>query len=330
MPDVGAPKNDIGYDNYVQEGYDDDVWLTADLNNSLATAKPASNIVYTVAGRLPEMNNSQEVAGGIGVANLSGAAWYDREWREVAKTHPDWTKEQVYGEMTRRIQEADWNALYQNVISDIAHSSSPAERDQKIERYRSKLLGFYVSGIDVDNDVEYLREVQGVEPQYRLSPTNTAFVDATLSFQDMANGYHLEYNENGVLWRVKASGEPHPDDLAKYLQQQEYKQSISENLDKNFSMGLGGSIIGKTSVAGGLIQTEGTLIQESSKARDSLFNGPLLTSARMSDVDPYFSGAETEYATDGSISDYISDKWREFETWRGKAEISTSIRNDNA
>jgi hypothetical protein len=71
-----------------------------------------------------------------------------------------------------------------------------------------------------------LYEDQGVEPQYRLSPTNPAFVDAELSFQDMTNGYHLEYNENGILWRVKSSGEPHPEDLIKYYQQLEYKDSI--------------------------------------------------------------------------------------------------------
>ena len=70
-----------------------------------------------------------------------------------------------------------------------------------------------------------LYEDQGVESQYRLSPTNPAFVDAELSSQDMANDYHLEYNENGILWRVKASGEPHPEDLIKYYQQLEYKGS---------------------------------------------------------------------------------------------------------
>jgi hypothetical protein len=308
MPDVGDPKNDTGYE--FMEEYYDDVWLTADLNNSLATAKPASNSVYAAVERLSEMNNSQKVVGEIGVVNQIGAAWYDREWREIAKANPVWTEQQVYDEMTRHIQEADWNARYKNVISDIANSSTPAEREQKIKYYTSELLSFYVSGIDVDNDVTYLREVQGVEPQYRLAPTNSAFVDATLSFQDIANDYHLEYNSNGIKWRVKPSGVVHPDDLAKFQQQQEYIQSISDNLAAKASMGVGSPIAGNASqetsvVRKEITQAECTFVQGSSIAGSSQLSGKLIAASAMSDMDPYFQGTGNPIAG----GDYFS-MWR--------------------
>ncbi len=156
-------------------------------------------------------------------------------------------------------------------MEEIAHSKTPAERDEKIEQYKSQLLEYYVSGIDVDNDVEYLREVQGVEPQYRLSPDNPAFIDAILSFQDRANDYDLKYNENYVKWRIKPSGAVHPDDWDNYLIQQEYKQSISDNMVAKASMVVGGPIAGKASqevsvVTKEIAETESTFVQESSNA----------------------------------------------------------------
>lgn len=55
--------------------------------------------------------------------------------------------------------------------------------------------------------------------QYILGPTNPTFVDATLSDQDIALGYCLEYNENGILWRINTIGIPHPDDYDNFLEQ---------------------------------------------------------------------------------------------------------------
>lgn len=204
-----------------------------------------------------------------GVSAPSGEEWYYQEAQKLQIEHPDWNIDQI----TAKMSETVWNNNYHALMNDIANSSSPEERDQKIENYRSQLLEFYASGINVDNDVAYLRNVQGVDHRYLLSPTNPAFIDATLSFRDMANGYHLEYNENYILWRVKASGEPHPEDLVKYYQQLEYNQSISDNLVAKVSMVLGGPITGKASqetsvVTRELTQTEHTFIraQESSKA----------------------------------------------------------------
>lgn len=52
-----------------------------------------------------------------------------------------------------------------------------------------------------------------------LGPFSTVFNDATLTYQDIAWGYRLEYNPNGILWRVNAAGIPHPDDYYSYLEQ---------------------------------------------------------------------------------------------------------------
>ena len=50
-------------------------------------------------------------------------------------------------------------------------------------------------------------------------PFSMVFDDATLTYQNMDWGYHLEYNPNGILWRVSAAGIPHPDDYNNYLEQ---------------------------------------------------------------------------------------------------------------
>ncbi|HWR44609.1 hypothetical protein [Sporomusa sp.] len=61
-----------------------------------------------------------------------------------------------------------------------------------------------------------------------LGPNNIAFIDATLSHIDIALGFHLEYNPNGILWRVSSSGLPHPDDLDKYIVQNQVIEGATE------------------------------------------------------------------------------------------------------
>jgi|GEM_PF-1252745 len=100
-----------------------------------------------------------------------------------------------------------------------------------------------------------------------LGPTNPAFVDATLSDQDIAHGLHSEYNPNGILWRVNAAGIPHPDDLDKYFEQQRVIESTNNRTVEeveplvNTSQDAGGAL------AGGV--GDGTLMQ-----RDSSASGP--------------------------------------------------------
>ncbi|WP_094605342.1 hypothetical protein SPSIL_002550 [Sporomusa silvacetica DSM 10669] len=76
-----------------------------------------------------------------------------------------------------------------------------------------------------------------IKPFTAIAPTNSAFIDATISREDIGNGYTLDYNSNGILWRVNAAGIPHPDDLENFYEQQEIIQGYSEsksniNLDK--------------------------------------------------------------------------------------------------
>ncbi len=60
-----------------------------------------------------------------------------------------------------------------------------------------------------------------------LGPANPAFIDATMNGQDIAYNYTLDYNPNGVLWRVNASGIPHPDDFDRYYEQQRIIESTT-------------------------------------------------------------------------------------------------------
>ncbi|SHJ02920.1 hypothetical protein SAMN02745170_01557 [Propionispora hippei DSM 15287] len=64
-------------------------------------------------------------------------------------------------------------------------------------------------------------------------PSNPAFIDASLNEQDIEYDYRLEYNPNGVLWRVNAAGMPHLYDLDQYYEQERViesaiKQTITE------------------------------------------------------------------------------------------------------
>ena len=61
-----------------------------------------------------------------------------------------------------------------------------------------------------------------------LGSDNIAFIDATLSYIDSAFGYHLEYNPNGILWRVSDSGLVHPEDVDKYLVQNQAIERAAE------------------------------------------------------------------------------------------------------
>ncbi len=226
--------------------------------------------------------------------NNSGAAWYDRTWRELKAANSGWSDQQVTDEMTRQINLSDWNYNYKKLITDIANSSSPAERERKIADHKSELAAYRASKIDVDNDLTYLRVTQGevagqateteksniftidysfssdlkqsfaenwhYSSQRLLAPNNPAFIDATLNDLDIAFDYRLDYNPNGVLWRVSAAGRVHPDDLEKFYQQQEFIQTAADSLSTKFTMGMGGPILDKAS------QSESVFIQGSSKA----------------------------------------------------------------
>ena len=99
--------------------------------------------------------------------------------------------------------------------------------------------------------------------QYILGPTNPAFVDAILSDRDIARGYCLEYNPNGILWRVSAAGIPHPDDYDNFIEQNRVIEDTNNRTTEEFN---------------------------------PLQMGSLIASAGMSDVDPYFtSNLKSDY-----------------------------------
>ncbi|HEY3423569.1 MAG TPA: hypothetical protein VGL27_02140 [Negativicutes bacterium] len=67
-----------------------------------------------------------------------------------------------------------------------------------------------------------------------LGPANPAFIDAWLSYKDIANGYMLAYNPNGILWRVNAAGIPHLEDLEKFYEQQRVIETTSNSTFKTW------------------------------------------------------------------------------------------------
>jgi len=150
--------------------------------------------VDAVTGRIPEMNNGQNVASGNGVSAPSGEESYYRQAQELQKEHPEWSLEQI----TNKMSEIVWNNNYKALMDDIAHSSSPEEREQKIRDHQWELGNYKASGINVDNDEKYLRDTQGmpsesifnkiasvmsnysfdsVEYQDSVSPDSLAFVE---------------------------------------------------------------------------------------------------------------------------------------------------------
>jgi len=123
-----------------------------------------------------------------------GEEYYYRRSEQIQNEHPDWTTDQI----TNKMSEEIWNNNYNALMDDIAHSKTPEERDQKIKDYQAELDNYKASGINVDNDVEYLRDVQGmpketisskivslmskysfngVEYQYSVPPDSFAFVE---------------------------------------------------------------------------------------------------------------------------------------------------------
>ncbi len=154
----------------------------------------------------------------IGVANLSGAAWYNQKWHEVANQHPDWPKQQVYDEMTRSIQEAEWNANWEILKNEIANSRSPEERDRKIREHRPELEKYKASGIDIGN-----YSYSGIEHQYSVPPTS--FVDTELTevdgiSKDKYNDYQAqkEHDQNIVYNSLQQESESFTQHVENYFE----------------------------------------------------------------------------------------------------------------
>lgn len=129
----------------------------------------------------------------------AGAVFYDQTWRAIRTANPDWSDQQVTDALTVQIRISDWNAQYQNIIKDIACSNSVEERERKIKFYESELDSFKASGIPVDNDLQYLRSIQGV-PGNEIDPINQE-LNVSLTDAKPVNTYNnfgIEFQE---LWQ---------------------------------------------------------------------------------------------------------------------------------
>ncbi|MDU4960941.1 MAG: hypothetical protein E6X17_09830 [Sporomusaceae bacterium] len=158
-------------------------------------------------------------------ANTAGAIWYDKTWRAIKEATPHLTNQQITDILTLQIQIADWNAQYQKVINDIANSSSLEEREQKISFYRTELDAFRASGIPVDNDLQYLKNVQRdtrqeanmLNQEWNTSPADVKRTDEVVKFSEKFQE-KVEYNYNIIMGISPAiiDYEPGeiPDDLA--------------------------------------------------------------------------------------------------------------------
>jgi len=173
------------------------------------------------------------------VSSQSGAAWYNQEWKKIAAANPAWSEQQVYDELSRQIGEANWNARYQNIMADIANSRNPAEREQKIKYYESELITFQASGIDVGNDIAFLRETQGLAGEssiiiFESAPDETTWVEPELTEQRKSEGLTLEYNPLGQLWLVDTRGNPTQEELYRFSKQLEHVNGLASNLARTF------------------------------------------------------------------------------------------------
>lgn len=141
------------------------------------------NSVDAVTGRIPEMNNGQNVASGNGVSAPSGEESYYRQAQELHKEHPEWSLEQI----TNKMSEIVWNNNYKALINDIANSRSPEEREQKIREFHTDIESYKASGIDTDGHIKYLRDTQGMGTGSILN--NIASVMGNYSYDGIESQY---------------------------------------------------------------------------------------------------------------------------------------------
>ncbi|MEN6309611.1 MAG: hypothetical protein ABFD91_17825, partial [Anaerohalosphaeraceae bacterium] len=160
---------------------------------------------------------------------------------------------------TDKMSELIWNNNYSALINDIANSRTPEEREQKISEHQAELDNYKASGINVANDIQYLRDNQGmetvslfnkvaslissysyggVEAQSILSPSNTAFDNVEYA----ADGTVTETNPDGV-----SSDEAiqQSEDRIKVLNGiwQEFSDFFSNPIVENLPLILGGTVV---------------------------------------------------------------------------------------
>ncbi|MEN6411985.1 MAG: hypothetical protein ABFC84_04345, partial [Veillonellales bacterium] len=190
-----------------------------------------------------------------GVTASAGEVWYYQKAQELQVQHPDWN----LAKLTDKMSELIWNNNYNALMSDIANSRTPEEREQKISEHQLELDNYKDSGIDVANDIQYLRDNQGmetfslfnkvaslissysyggVEAQSILSPSNTAFDNVEYA----ADGTFTEINPDGV-----SSDEAiqQSEDRIKVFNGiwQEFSDFFSNPIVENLPLILGGTVV---------------------------------------------------------------------------------------
>ncbi|VBB09670.1 Hypothetical protein LUCI_4968 [Lucifera butyrica] len=245
MPDVGAPKNDIGYDQISGETSNYDP--SAKVGNFLYRMYGDPAVVFNDAGTgyvryygkdyytslvtkgdwlYRKYGNSIIVrdADGIAYARFGGGDWYVASLPriDVSTQQPATTKEAEIAREKTDMLAVDLNNSLAGAVPNLSPVVNATEGKSDI--------------IDYSNLFQAHKQIQ---TDFYVSPTNTAFVNAKLSDEDIANGYRLKYNSNGVLWRVNAAGIPHPDDLRKFYKQQEILQGLYDNVQTKLQMVVG-------------------------------------------------------------------------------------------
>ncbi|VBB09668.1 Hypothetical protein LUCI_4966 [Lucifera butyrica] len=220
MADVGAPQNDIGYDQISGETSNYDP--SAMVGNFLYRMYGDSAVVFNDAGTgyvrfygkdyytslvtkgdwlYRKYGNSIIVrdTDGIAYARFGGGDWYVALLPrvDVSTQQAATTKEAEIAKTKTDMLTVDLN----NSLAGAIPNPSPVVNVTKAKS-------------DIIDYSDLSQAYKKIQTDFCVSPTNTAFVNAKLSNEDIANGYRLKYNPNGVLWRVNAAGIPHPDGIA--------------------------------------------------------------------------------------------------------------------
>lgn len=165
--------------------------------------------------------------------------------------------------------------------------------------------------------------------EYRISPDSTIGNDRELTEEDINNGYHLE-TKLGVQFRVDNLDEIHPDDLPDYLELEDHYSALFSHLEKKFSDAA--SVMLNNPLA--MVPQDSTNPLEFSKGISKADNTMTINTDRLLLANGILPGqaevvklssARTENAFEGSILDKVSDKWREFETWREREKYLHAV-----
>ena len=134
---------------------------------------PWENAASSEAAK-PEFQKVEEQA----QSQQNNEDWYNTTANQVEADHPDWSTEELTDYMTNLVNGGSpeayakqidnpvgaWQDKYNNMLADIANSSTKSDQQDKIDYYRSSgiLRQFKESGFDTDNDISYITNTQNL------------------------------------------------------------------------------------------------------------------------------------------------------------------------